>query len=99
MSNEQRVAVKLKKPITFGERVVEELKLREPKFKDLKGITLVVGADGGLTLNCDDLLKLASRCSGELDTVIGELNFADLKEVGATILTFIGVSLPTGLSA
>lgn len=89
------LTIKLRKPITLGETVIEELVFREPKAKDLRGLSLTIG-EGGMKLEFDSILKLAARCCGQTDAVIDRLGFQDMAEAGEAIMDFIGLSQPTG---
>lgn len=68
------VVLKLRKPIKFGTRTVEQLTIRPPKGKDMRKIK---ASDGEIVT----ALKMASYLSGELEEVIDELEGEDLGEV------------------
>lgn len=68
------VIVKLRKPITFGGRTVEQLTIRPLKAKDLRRLKESDGRMG-------NALNFASYLSGEIAEVIDELEGEDLGEV------------------
>lgn len=93
----EKVTIKLKKPIVFGEDTIEELEVREPDAGDLRGLKIHIGGDG-LELNTDDILTLASRCCAQPVVVINKLSLADMGEVTKAVINFIAPGLLTGLN-
>jgi len=89
------VTIELTSPIKAGSELIERLTFRQPKAKDLRGISLTIG-DGGFRLEMDSVLKLAARCSGQTDHAIGELSLKDMTEVGKAVMDFILPSQETG---
>lgn len=83
------ITIKLRKPITFGSRVVEQLIIRPVKAKDLRRIK---ASDS----NLQTTLNLASWLSGEVAEVIDELEGEDLAEVVSAVDGFFGKLLATG---
>lgn len=83
------VTIKLRKPITFGNRTVAELTIRPIKAKDLRRIN---DADSSMV----QALDLASYLSGEVKQVIDELEGDDLWEVVAAVNGFFRDTRGTG---
>jgi hypothetical protein len=75
------VTVKLEKPIKHGSESIAELIFREPKAKDLRGLSMQAKAD--------DLLKLAGKLCGQPDSVIDEMCIADTKKVLDLVSNFL----------
>jgi hypothetical protein len=75
------VVVRLRKPITFGNRTVEQLNIRPPKAKDMRRMR---ESDGRMAT----ALKMASLLTGEIDEVIDELEGLDLGEVIGVVNDF-----------
>jgi len=68
------VTIKLRKPITFGSRTIEQLTIRPVKGKDLRRMK---DSDSALQSS----LNMAGILSGEVSEVIDELAGEDLAEV------------------
>jgi hypothetical protein len=68
------VVIKLKSPITFGSRTVEQLTIRAPKAKDLRRVNQSASP-------MQTSLDMASWLTGELKEVIDELEGDDLRDV------------------
>ena len=86
------VTIKLRKPITYGSRVIDQLTIRPIKAKDLRR----VGGDDSLLKAS---LNMASWLSGEVSEVIDELEGEDLAEVLGVVERFFGAVQATGASA
>jgi hypothetical protein len=82
-----RVVLVLSEPITVGKRVVEELRFRTIKAKDLQGLP---------ENNIDKTLVIVARLSGETSHVVGELSMVDLAEVSEIVAGFMPAGLTTG---
>lgn len=82
----------LKNPIQLGEGpAVTELNFREEVVAgDMRGLPM---RD---PMHWDEILKLASRLSGQPEAVINKLSFRDLTEVTKRVAGFIGAGLETG---
>lgn len=87
-----RFIVPLKKHITFGSQTITELRFREPKTGDLRGIPLQA-------LMSDHLMNVAGKVCGQPSTIIDELSIADALEIGALIADFLPDGLVTGFRA
>lgn len=83
--------VKLRDPIMFGSRVIEELSIRKPKAKDMRKFSMNPAMG--------DMLDLASVLAGEPTSVIDELSVPDMSRVIEVIGDFLGASQPTGIPA
>lgn len=84
------VVIKLRSPITFGSRIVEQLTIRPPKAKDLRRLK---DSDSAMQTS----LNMASWLSGEVSQVIDELEGEDLAEVLEVVnLFFEGITRRTG---
>lgn len=84
------VTMKLKRPITQGSQVIEELTFRPATAKDFRHLPTVTGFE------MDTLLTLAGRLSGQTDPVIDKLEGDDLEEVIALVSGFMPGSRRTG---
>lgn len=85
---QQDKKIKLREPVTIGDKVVTELTIHRPKAKHLRGIK--IGFDG---IEGDVILDLASKLTGELPAVIDELGVEDMMEVFNAVMDF----LPSGI--
>lgn len=85
------IVVKLREPIEFGSRVVEELSIRKPKAKDMRKFPMNPAMG--------DMLDLASVLAGEPTSVIDELSVPDMTSVIEVIGDFLGSSQQTGIPA
>lgn len=85
--------IKLKHPIKFGSETIAELTLRRGKAGDMKGIEL---RDDAIPAN--DLMRIASRLSGQQIEVIAELDVEDAGEVMSVALDFFTKYLERGKS-
>jgi hypothetical protein len=79
-----RIVLKLTKPITFGEQVIDELALREPKAKDFRRMPMNPALG--------DLLDFAGQLAGQPKAVIDELGPVDM----LTVLQRVGDFFPGG---
>ncbi len=94
MSDEPRTAsepvtIKLRKPITIGNRTVEQLTIRPVKAKHMRAIK---ANDTSLSTT----LLMASKLSGEISEVIDELEGDDLRDVLEAVNAFFFAIQPTG---
>lgn len=92
MADDERVTIRLRRPVRLGSEVIDELRFRAPKAKDLRGLDL----DGG---RIDSMLDLAARLSGQTTQAIDELCMEDVREVLELVGGFTGPGLPTGESS
>jgi hypothetical protein len=77
------VVVTLEKPVTFGSKVVKELRFeREPRAKDLFGLNLTSG-------DPKDILTLASRLCNEPVPFLGDLYVSDFVKVAELVSNFL----------
>lgn len=87
----QGIVVKLKEPIEFGSRTIEELVIRKPKAKDMRKFPL--------NPQMGDMLDLASVLAGEPTSVLDELSVPDMTRIIEVIGDFLGDSQATGTPA
>lgn len=88
-STEGGTVVKLKYPVTFGERTITELTFRRLKARDMKDMP----ADGQ---KMSDIFKVLSRMCGEAQPVIEELDGEDLKEATKAMTSFLTLGQEIG---
>ncbi len=88
-SADEPVVIKLRHPITFGSRTIEQITIRPVKAKDLRSIK--PGSDPMATT-----LLMASKLSGQTDEVIDELSGDDLRDVLDAVNTFFFAIQETG---
>jgi hypothetical protein len=88
------VKLALKKPIAMGESLtIAELTFREEVVAgDLRGLKVQSLADPLM----DDLLKIASRLTGQPEVVMSKLGMADLAEVVTLVSGFLNAGPETG---
>lgn len=82
--------VKLRSPIEFGPKRIEELTFRPVTGKDLRGFRITPG------LEIEAMLVLAGRLAGQVDAVIDQLTGEDLEEVLAIAADFLPGTRRTG---
>jgi hypothetical protein len=80
--------VKLAFPIENGTEKVVQLEIRKPLAGDLRGM----GRDMGM----DEMMTLASRCSGYPPSVIEKLDLSDFQKVAEVLGNFMEAGLQTG---
>jgi hypothetical protein len=83
------VVVRLRKPIEFGDRRVDQLSIRPPRAKDLRRIK-------DSDTQVQTALNMAGWLTGEVSQVIDELEGEDLSEVLKVVNDFFGKLLGTG---
>ncbi len=83
------VIIKLRKPITFGSKTLDQLTIRPLKAKDLRRMK---DSDSAL----QSTLNMASYLSGEVSQVIDELEGDDLREVLEVVNDFFHAIQGTG---
>lgn len=83
------VTIKLRKPITFGSRTVEQLTIRPIKAKDLRRLK---DSDSDLA----KAIAMACHLTGEITEIIDELQGADLAEVLKVVNDFFHAIHGTG---
>lgn len=80
--------IKLQTPVEVAGELIEEIVLRRPKGKDMKGLSASV--------NTGDLLKLAAKLSGQLPVVFDEMDGFDVTEVLGAVGNFLTSGPTTG---
>lgn len=83
------VTMKLRVPVTFAGKTVEELVIQPMKPKYLRNIDKDASAE-------DKGLLLLGRLSGQPPGVIDELDMGDFEEASRIIAGFLGASPATG---
>lgn len=83
------VVIKLRKPVTFGSKVIDTITLRPLKGKDMRRLK---ESDG----NVGNALNFASILSGELPEVIDEIEGEDLGAVMSAVNDFFLAIRGTG---
>lgn len=77
------VTIKLKFPVSFGEETVDEVTVRRPRGKDLKGLH-------NLKESHDDQMKLIARLIGKPTSFVDEMDLAtDLQKVMEATMDFL----------
>jgi len=84
------VVIELKEPIKFGSELVTELRIRQPKAKDFRGLPMAP--------QFGDILDLAGRLSGQPRPIIDELDLDDLTRVVEVVGSFMPGGGGTGLT-
>lgn len=85
------IEIELHTPVQVtSKETITKLSIREGRVSDMQGIKL------GGELAIDDLVKIASRMSGQAPTTIQRLNARDAGEVMAIALEFFGLCLGAG---
>lgn len=82
------VTIKLETPVEIGNDLIEEIKLRRPKGKDMKSLP------GNPTMG--DYQKLAGKLSGQLPAVFDEMDGYDLTQVLDAVGNFFTTGPTTG---
>ncbi len=91
MSNEasqERVVLKLSKPISVGSETIENLEFREMVAKDIRGMKLPPSTD--------DLLNLGGKLCGQPPSVIDKLPARDTMRMLEIVGNFMGDGPATG---
>lgn len=83
------VVIKLRKPITLGNRTIDQITIRPVKAKHMRAIKQ---SDSDMATT----LLMASKLSGEISEVIDELEGEDLREVLEAVNAFFLAIQPTG---
>lgn len=82
------VVVELSEPIAYGEELISELRFKRAKAKHLRDINLEAVSIGAL-------LDLAAKLSGQPDSIMDELDVADLEAVCNAVEKCLPSSLTT----
>lgn len=91
MSEPERKVLKLRSPIEFGDRTIDELGFRKGRMGDLKGVT--VRED---SIEWNAVVAIASRLCGHPTGVIEKLEEEDAGEVTSIVLGFYTRCLGAG---
>lgn len=91
MSEPERTIIKLKRPITLGSEVIDELAFRRGRMGDLKGLPLRLD-----DVPWDALMTVAGRLTGQPTAVIERIDAEDAGEVVSRALGFYMGCLTTG---
>jgi hypothetical protein len=79
----------LKEPIAWGSETVSKLEFRKPQIGDIKFMKLTEPT-------LDDILRLASKLSGQSQQLIDSLSIQDGMEVADLLGNYLGPSPETG---
>lgn len=83
-----KTKLKLLEPVEFGSEHILELEFKKPTIGDIKGMKLT---DPSL----EDILKIASKLSGQSMQIIDRLSIADGLAVAEIVGNFLSPSPPT----
>lgn len=80
---EEKTVIKLQHPVQWGDDLIDQVEVRRPKGKDLKGLK-------NISSSMDDQLKLLARLIGQTDGFVGELDLAtDLTAIMQVVSDFL----------
>ena len=88
------VIVQLKYPIEWGSETISEVKLRRPKGKDIKGLTI-----SGSGVGLDELVRLAGKLGTLEPGLLDMMDAVDVMEVVGKVADFFDTGPETGKSA
>lgn len=86
----------LSEPITVGGEEVTELTLRKPTVDMLSGTTLHVGADGGIIISADIVLKVFGKLANIPPSSVKQISGDDYMRMVEVYTRFFGQSQETG---
>lgn len=88
------VIVLLKYPIEWGTETISEVKLRRPKGKDIKGMTL-----SGSGVGLDELVRLSGKLGAIEPAVLDKMDAVDVMEVVGAVANFFDSGPEIGKTA
>jgi hypothetical protein len=92
MSFESYYTLELKEPIEFGDTLIEELRFRKPRLKDM--LDMPAGE-----VKLGDLIRIAARLTAHPPSVFDSMSTQDGIELAKTVDGLLGGGLPTGGSS